>query len=259
MNVLTIILILLAVFGFAVFFKLLKSVFKAAIYVFVLLAIALFVMGVVVYTDAAEFRNTMPNATLTFILVDETELVAGMQVLDFAESDVLLFSQSTMESFQTSYNQAKYDQILQDSYKVFFIDRALLEKMEVNLSYEEYDLTKTEALAILESDAPLDAATNIFAAQHGITQEEQKGLLREELVEAFETDQKMKDAVFSLFIAELLPTQTLYILRGLKEDEVDVHPETPLFRFLTYVPESWVAKGLEGGEENQSQVLEEEG
>ena len=57
MNVLSIIIIIALIFGIAVFFKVIKNVFKAAIYLFVLAALILFIGAVVIYTDAADFSK----------------------------------------------------------------------------------------------------------------------------------------------------------------------------------------------------------
>ena len=259
MSILNIIIIILVLFGIAVFFRLIKNVFKAAIYVFVLLAIVLFVAGVWVYTDAAEFRKNIQEKPLTFILVEDDEMLAGTKILNMRDVDYLLFSNSTISEYQEYFNNKNFEKIRGDSYKLFVFNFSVLENYKKNFSYRKYNITHEEAMTFLKSDMPIDDAVDYFAKAYNQENDVFKEGFKEELLDSFENDHKFKGALFSFFVADMLPTQTLYIVKNMKSKEITVYPETAMFKALNYIPESWVLKSAERGGENQSEVLEEKG
>jgi len=252
MSILSIIIIILIIFGIAVFFKVVKNVFKAAIYVFVLLAILLFILGVSVYTDAASFRKNIQEKPLSFVLVDDDQVLAGMKIVDMENNEVLLFSQETLSGFESAYENKNFDKILDNSYKVFFFNLSVLKDLNNSLEYEDYNISSAAGISILESSEPLNFAAGYFAEKKGFTDEKIKEQFRKELEQEFNSDQEFKDAVFSLFVAELFPSQTLYIVKNIKKGEIVVYPETAMFKALNYVPEEWIVKNSQRGVTNQS-------
>ncbi len=249
MSILSIILIILAIFGIAVFFKVIKNVFKAAIYVFVLLAIVLFILGVSVYTDAADFRKNIQEKPITFMLVQNKEVIAGMKMLG-GQNNVLLFNDQSIEEFRDAYSQKDFDKIKDDSYKVLFFNFSVLENMNNSFELDDFNLSNDDALMILKSENAIEEAAGILAEERGLTSPAMKDALQQGLEEQFHSDQGLKDSVFSLFVGELFPSQALYVIKGIKNKEIVIYPETPMFKALNYIPTEWVAKNTERGVED---------
>lgn len=251
MNVLSIILIILLIFGIAVFFKLIKNVFKAAIYVFVLIAIILFIVGVSIYTDATNFRNSIQEKPVTFILSDNGNVIAGIKVIDFKSSDILLLKNETIKKAQDFMDNGNYNKLLDNSYKLFIFNLSLLERLNTTLEFQQFNISTKEGLLILQSSQPIHDAAEIFSSSSDITNKGYKQQIEQELELKFNSDQEFKDAVFSLFVVKLFPSQTLYIIKGMKSKEVIIYPETSMFKAVRYIPGQWIAGNKKEAEDGK--------
>jgi hypothetical protein len=253
MNLLFIVIILLLIVGLALFFKLIKNVFKAAIYFFVLLAILLFLGGIFVYTDAADFKSKIANESNTFLLIENDQVLSGVKVINIKTSDILLLNDATIKQYQDEYKKKNLELIRGSSYKIFIFNISSLRNLNETLVYGPYRIKSNDAVDLLKSPTPIDGAVLLFNNNTALNT-----VVKQQLLVEFKSDQEFKGALFSLFVAKLFPAKTLYIVERMKTKEIQVYPETAMFKALQMVPTSWVSNSLRGGS-NQSEVLEKKG
>lgn len=243
MNFWAIIILIGLVLAFVLLFRILRSVLKTAIYFFFLCMLALFIFGILVYTDAASFKKNIGNSTNVFLLVDNNNLLAGIK-LDPVQERSVLYTQETLSDFQKSISENKIDAIKKDSYKVFIFNMSVLSDVESNLTFQDFTLPASAARELLQSEKPFTFVVDYYAKKQNQDNDLFRAALQKKLVETFKTEQQFKDAVFSLFILEFFPEKIPSIIKHIRQGTIVIYPQSALFSALQLSPQGFIDDAL---------------
>lgn len=231
MSVLTILLILFGIFAFAIFFKLIKSVVKAAFFVLGLFAVFLVIIGVVVMIDANNFKKGFQEGTTKYVLVDGESVLASV-IVDGQDAEITQVSPSQFATDLEAYPPEDYEAIKGDHFKVFFIDKIVLENLSDSLMFGDYRLPQEQAIAILESPDAIGSLAEAISAQEGMPVDQ----ARTQLDGFYETPEEAKGSILALFLAELFPARITYVIESMRQGTIQVYEETILFKSLQHIP-----------------------
>ncbi len=141
------ILIIAVVAGIFIFFValgfILKMLKKLLSLVFIILIITAVFIGYSAHKDIKGFVNDFNESSNVFLMMDEDTLEAGF----IGFKDVEFFGGDLIEKHQRYINREKQEDILEDNYKVFFIDIVALEEEDnFDLILQERDIEKKSAM-----------------------------------------------------------------------------------------------------------------
>ncbi len=221
--------------------KLVKGFFKALFLVSMILTLIFGVFGYFVYTDAMEFKQGWESSPKVFLLHDNSYLISGFKADPAKEETIESLNHETITTYKEFFSKNEYDKILDENYKLFLIDySAFKEVPNIELLNTKLSLAQTKDL--LESATPTKDFALITTGQDL----------------AMEIDSKQDDLFKSSLFAVLFATSVnkegpLFIIQKVKSKEIQVYPETALFKSLRLIPFSVIkqafAQVIEAGAE----------
>ncbi len=123
MDITFIIIIIIAIFFIGLFFVLVKNLVKTLMFSAGLIVIILILFGLFFYIDYRNFSNKIYDKNLLFLLEDNNEIVAGIQVKQLDEENFTaeknFVSDSKLGEYSDLYQDKNYKNISEGYYKVF--------------------------------------------------------------------------------------------------------------------------------------------
>jgi len=128
MNLILIIAVVVGIFIFLVALGFILKIFRKLLgLAFLILVVLAIISGYSIYRDVENFNNKFNESSNVFLLMDEKNLEAGFTK---DRDEVMFLDEDLIEKYQRYINRKKYDEILDDNYKVWFIDILAFEDEE---------------------------------------------------------------------------------------------------------------------------------
>jgi len=210
-----------------------------------ILTIIISIFGFVALKDAMEFKEKFPVEPNLFLLVDNTDILAGAKNL-MHEDDPIPITSEEKTVFQQFIDNNDYESLIGRNYKVFLVQMSTFDKAPEG-EIGDTGFTKKQAIEALEEDSTKDWFIDMSLEKMDIP-EELRDRAREQLEEeAFEEEapdeEALRSNMFFLLLAAISETEgPTFIIKEYQAENIDVYPETILFKFIKIVPESVVEK-----------------
>lgn len=251
-------------------FKLLRSVVKT-ILLGMLLVLAVFgVVTYLVYVDATDFYENFPNSSKTFYLGDGENLLAGVSMVSFTESNMTYIKLKELEELEGSYSDEDFKDMIKDDYKIFIFDISIFnESLEEGMDFETGNLKPIhidgdKLNESLYSDEPLDIIYGDFADDF-IVQQVKAGKLPKQVIENETWKENVKEEFIDLLQenSDVPPGQARAMIFGFllkseinndmvremylhyREGSLKIYKDTPMFKLLKFAPSSLINKILD--------------
>ncbi|MBW3014851.1 hypothetical protein KY330_00355 [Candidatus Woesearchaeota archaeon] len=210
----------------AIVLKLMKKAVKLALFVGMFVTALLLMGGYQLYTDSMNFKDAVGGSENTFLFVDDV-VVAGFNSKFESGEDIEVISAAQISEFNQYYQDEEYEEMVDDAYKIFFVHKNTFQGLdEVEFGGQMYD--RDYLMRVLDSDEP----SSFFP-----------GL---DVPDANE----LKAVVFASMLSRMMEDEgSFFIFSQIKEGNIEVYPETPVFKFVKYVPEKFLKKFIEVEEE----------
>lgn len=223
-----------------VLWKLVKTLAKIFIMVTIILLIFFSISTYFIYKDVVDFKQNVGNGNI--ILLADDDIITGF-FMD-SEKPRQLTDEETSQ-YSSFYQSKEYDSILGENYKVFIIKMKAVEDIEnPEIHYGDLYVPGEKVIAALKSDSP----AGIIAGELG---ESTIGGLYDDEVKAF---------LFSTVFTEQIIQKPSFLMAQLKKENLIIHPETPMFKFLKFIPLKFLSflgsEKVKKGEEKMGVVLE---
>jgi len=194
--------------------------------------------GYMLYKDANDFKDNFANGTNLFIVKDTvngtTTFLSGVAVNGLDKSYTPL-PKSNLSAIYNLYKDGKLSDPGLQYYKIFVIDLKAFDSVKsFNISDQNIDLDSSEIREVMLSDSARDKIAEITALKNN----ESKNVVLSELKLS---DEEIKAYILSYYLASSLdPKNLLGFISQLKDGNIEVYPETMLFKAIKYIPSSIV-------------------
>lgn len=182
-----------------------------------------------VYSDAIAFQQGWESAPKLFLLHDNNYLISGyMAEPNNEELPITPISKEIIKQYRESFSNEDYNTILGNNYKLFLIDFAAFNEVK-EINFINTNLSLAQVKNLLESATP----TKDFAK---IT----TGMDLQINVNPND-DENFRSSVFAILFATAVTDQgPLYIVQKVKDNTIQVYPETALFKTIKLIPISFI-------------------
>ena len=218
LNIIIAIVIILAIFF--ILYKITKKVWKTLLFGFIIIIVLILIFGFIVYKDFKDINDNIGKRDNLFVLKEDSEFLTAF-VLNFDKLDekdyhnnVIIIDKAKLSQYNENFNNEDNKKTINDGYyKAFFFDINIIENSDLNefRISEQLSLIKNEVLQILKSD---EAALSLFNQRLNIGTE------------------RIKPTVFSLAFINILSNKPEDVIKGLKNDDIEVYKETIVFELI---------------------------
>lgn len=138
-----IVFVLVLVFIWGIFKRLLKILFYAGIIIFLLMSANLYF----IYQDFKDLRENFSVSEKKVILKDGDEILTGLLL----NEDTNLMSNRQLNEFSLNLKNNNYEKILGDSYKLMIFDVEIISNLDDEIEIENQIFTREQLVATLKS------------------------------------------------------------------------------------------------------------
>ncbi len=227
--IIIVVLILVIIFFVSkLFFKALKIFIIVNICVFIIF-LTLFI---IIYKDANDLKNNLPNSESLLLFVDNDQILTGT-IIKFASQEAPSYlKQEDLLAYSTYLQNEDYETLLNGHYKVMFIKSSILDDIE-DLTILEQKLTKDELLTLLRSDDSIKLFSQRLPNPD----------LTEQLLKQQSNNNDFKGQIFAfIFSSQLEKHGPIFMLQQYKKSNIKIYPETIIFKTLKFIPNSLINK-----------------
>jgi len=214
-----IVFVLVLVFIWGIFKRLLKILFYAGIIIFLLMSANLYF----IYQDFKDLRENFSVSEKKVILKDGDEILTGLLL----NEDTNLMSNRQLNEFSLSLKDNNYEKILGDSYKLMIFDVEIISGIDNEIEFEFETITSDEALTILRASGNKEEKAALFSI-----------ILADEILSS---------------------RNPLFFFSEFKKGNIIIYPETALFKTIKFIPVSFIKdigeKIFEKGKEKASSLV----
>ncbi|HLD86653.1 MAG TPA: hypothetical protein VJB12_01175 [Candidatus Nanoarchaeia archaeon] len=240
-------LIIIYIIAIVLAIWLLGKVLKVILVVSLLTVLLLGGIAFFVYKDVVDIKANAKEG-LMVVLADDGNILSGFAI----EDEPIFFTNEQLTALSSQYQKKEYKQMLGDRFKLFIVDAKMVEELgdapinSLGDSQEEEtaSIPASVALAALRSENPALVLTPYTGAQgiDGGDPSQIKGMLL--------------GAIFTRHIIQ----SPANAAEQLKKDNLNVYPETAVFKILHYVPTGLIknlaGKAAEKGSDAKDAVME---
>jgi len=239
--ILTIILIILLIIFFLVIFKISNSIKRAVFFTTSLISLAIIILGIFVFVDAAEFKENFPTSENLLMLEEDNSLAAGFYMQFSAGSQPSLITEDKLLIQNQYFKENNLEAIKGESYKLFIINKQALDTVD-KIPFGEKTFTRQQTFDIINSENAIDDFLDIYFTDIPF---DQKSLVKEQFLTGIKIkdDTEFKAMLFALLVSSAMEEKgPLLIFEEYKENNIQIYPETTLFKFIKKVPQSLLEK-----------------
>lgn len=208
-----------------------KTLIKSLLSILLLFILICFVFSLWVVYDANEFKTSFPTKEKLFLLENEAknEIIAGFVASGISGFEYL----DDLEMINEYYGRDKLEK-MKDYYKIFiipieqFTDEMHIENNIINISSED-------ALGAIVDSNTIEKV--ITAHSFSSTEEE---FLRDYFKEY--TPTQLRAYLFVELVDARTQEDPFFLIRKIKEKEIQIRPESILFKSLRLIPNNWFDK-----------------
>jgi len=231
MEISTIIGIIIFIVLVVLILKFIKNTVKAVMSIISLIFIFLLLGGAVLYMDVSGFRENFGTTPNIYLLEKEGKIITGVSGLFLKDKDPHYLDKDELSSYQQNYEQGNLKEIKGEAYKIFIIKSGVFDSVKEVIANDER-LSKEEIFSLLESSTTV----NDYLEMKGISID-QRGSLLDSL--ELKDSAQFKGLLFSLLFGTAVKDNgPLFIFSQYKSGNIEIYPETMLFKILNIVPSS---------------------
>ena len=227
----------------AIFFMLFRSLWKSILSAIGIVFAMLLILSVMVFFDAKNFAEKSKGPGQLFILEENGRMLAGVKDLlvqddgEGKESKKILANEE-FQRYSSLYEKKDYNGMLDNNYKVFFVDMEAFASLTDDDLKEYGAFTKESISKILMSEDAVGAYVDDIVKNSGIA-EEQQAFLREKLIMESPEEVEFRSTMFMMLLAASLKSKgPLFIAMQYRKGNIKAYPETIFFKALNVMPEA---------------------
>ena len=210
-----------------------------------IIAVLVSVFGFLALRDANDFKERLPVEPNIFLLVDGGDILAGAKNM-MHESNPEAVTEEEMAVYQQLLDNEDYKNLLGRNYKVFIVyTKAFGSTADAEIGDTGY--TKDLILESLGSDSVRDLIIE-KAIKETIIPKGLKDVARAQIEGSMPSEQELRTMMFMLLLGAAAEEQgPIFLINEYKAGNIDIYPETILFKFIGMVPES-IIENIASGE-----------
>jgi len=201
----------------------------AAVFTFsIAVALVMVMFGIFVIKDALEFRENFGVEKNIFVLSENNNYLSAV-VLNFQSEDA---KTAIFEYDNITFLESKVEQGLapDNYYKVLILDRTAFDDIQIKDVYIGMaSLDKNELLQTLYSDDPTTSLRKIVSKQE-VT------LTNSEIRQMYGDNDMLRQTLFTNVLIDVFSSDPLVLIRGVKNGNIIILPETLMFKTIKYIP-----------------------
>jgi len=191
-----IIIVLLAVFAWAIF----KKLFTILFYVGIILSLIFAVNFFFVFQDFRDLRENFQVSEKKVILKDGDKVLTGLLL----NGATIPMTNQQLSEYTSFLEENNYEKILDDSYKLMIFDVDIISNLDGEVEYLGKDITGDEAVFILRGSGSKEEKASLFSI-----------LLSDEILNS---------------------RNPLFFFSEFKNDNIIIYPKTALFKTIKFIP-----------------------
>jgi hypothetical protein len=224
-------LFIILILGIIAIFSLTHKIIKVVLFVIGYVLIISVVIGGAIFLDAQKFSEKMNEEPILFVLMEDGETKSFIAISD---EDGILAS----VDYQKDVDNENWNFLLKDFYKIFFIDLDIFDEYEFDeVKLGDYSFNEKQTYDVLVSKAPLE-------------------LLPPEFLD-FNNDEIRATFFSTSILMKIMGENPIELIHQIKNGNVWVEKETPMFKVIQYIPEKSIMKLLEKTNEKIGGVVDE--
>ncbi|MBD3313015.1 hypothetical protein GF345_01075 [Candidatus Woesearchaeota archaeon] len=200
--------------------------------------IVISIFGILAVMDANDFKEKFPEEPNLFLLVEEGDILAGAKNLMHPTEPEPITSEEAAV-YQQLLDSSGYDSIVGKNYKVFLVSMDTFDSLAEG-EIADSGFTKEDAVEALHND-DLRAWLIDKSLEQAEIPDEYHDRVMQQLEEEIPSEQDIRASMFFLLLGGASQESgPAFIIKEFKNGNIEVYPETMLFRFIKIVPESAV-------------------
>ncbi|MBU0536794.1 MAG: hypothetical protein KKE20_07535 [Nanoarchaeota archaeon] len=208
-----------------------------------ILAVIISIFGFIALKDASEFKEKFPTEPNLFLLVEDGDILAGANNLMHENKPTPITSEEKAV-FQQIIDDKDFKDLIGKNYKVFIVGMDAFKTLPEG-EIADSGFTKSEAEEALRQDDIKEWYID-WVLEKADVPEEMIDDARDQLRMEMPPEEEIRATMFFLLLAGMSEKQgATFIIREYQTENIDVYPETILFRFVKIVPESFLDR-IEG-------------
>lgn len=223
----------------ALFFAMLKVVWKAVLSAICIIFLLSAVFGAIAFLDAKDFADKSKGPGQVFILSENGRMLAGAKDL-FMQNESTNKTLSDKESsiYSSAYAEKDYQKMLSGNYKLFIFDMKAFDSLSDDDLKEFQGITKDSLFRILRSENAVDEYADDVIKRSGVPKEQEE-LVRKQIISESQGEAETRSKLFIiLFISSVKSKGTASIIGQYRQGNIGIYPKTMLFRALKVMPQS---------------------
>lgn len=246
--ILWIIMILAFIIIIALFFAILRDIFRAVASAIGLIFLVSIILGVLVFLDARDFAQNMQDSDYLFIVKSDGRLLGGIRDV-FSADGAKPLTEEEFSSYSESYSEGDYAAILGSNYKIFMMDMKAFEPLKETgfAGFEGFqkdiviDALKSDKTSEFIVDKALDEASKNMTLS-----KDQEDYLRESMLAKLGQESQLRATLMGILLQVYMEEKgKTFIIGGCRSGDIEVYPDSMLFITIRYLPEAVVDKAEE--------------
>lgn len=257
---------LLLLLGIIIVFKLVKGFFKALVYAFLLLVVALAIVSFIVIRDAGSFTESFFGSDKLLLLEHEGEIISGsfLRVISSDEKPAGLIAEE-LAHINSIYNPKNLSSIHENGTFLMLMSYDFLEEnlpgsvefggslssggegteaAPLNATPAAPSFSRQELLDAILSEQPSGLVAEKSVQEPG--SDAQKEMIRSHLLEA-STEEDIRAELFLLAFSSILEERGFpFLVKEMKEGNLRIYPDNSALKAARLVPGfilDWVSNG----------------
>jgi len=219
--------------------------------IIVLFIAVIIVTGILILSDANDFRTRFPGSTNLFLLEENNTMLSAISMNNTDSKPIDILDKQKLKSIEDDYNHNRMSSLSQGYYKVFLIKIEAFDDLSfTTITDKNINLDKAQVMLILQSSNARNDLLNIINKDNSaIEQSEADKMLKMD-------DEQIKGYLFSYALTYFFdPKNTDSFLIELKNQRITVIPETPMFKAIRIVPNFLISNYVKNKATNITQNM----
>ena len=232
MDIISILALVVLIILIYMVFKVTTKILKIVSLVFIGIIVISFVLGFFIVRDAKDFRENFPVEEKKILLLNEDEIITAFST---KVDDVNITSQDELDELNSLYKLEKYDDMLDDSYKMMIFNFSVVEDSKADeFEFDGMTITKEQIIAILLSDNPM----------HDYIEDIKRDDPEDYMINS-DKDRELKAKLFAVVFTEGIMDSKLFFYSQYQKDKIYIYPETIMFKAIRLMPLSLIQDKLD--------------
>jgi hypothetical protein len=217
-----------------------KTALKILSLIGLIIAVIISVFGFIAVMDAQEFKEKISSEPNLFLLVEGGKILAGARDM-MHEGNPESVKTEEIAAYQDLLDNEDYKSLVGKNYKVFIVHMRTFDAVPEG-DIGDAGFGKKEAVESLRSENSREWFID-YAMEKAEIPEGMEAQARKQIEENSPSEGEIRTTMFMVLLSALSEQEgSAFMIKEHQNENIDVYPETMLFRFIDIVPQSAVER-----------------